>query len=92
MANNRVGYDDSLNLTTSLCLSYTLIVAILRGWIRRSNYGVDDWIIAAAVLVCLGHFASNYAALHYGSGTRWTYIQQNNDAESLNSVRFLTVG
>lgn len=82
---HRIGYSDAFKLTTSLCLTYTLLVAALRTWIRRSIYGVDDIVITVATAICLAHFAANYAALHYGAGDPWDLISEG-DVESLNQV------
>lgn len=87
-ARHRIGYADALKLTTSLCLCYTLIVAGLRTWIRRSIYGVDDVVITVATLISLGHFTANYAALNYGAGDPWKSISKN-EMKSLNQVRLL---
>lgn len=85
---HRIGFADSLKFTTSLCLTYTLGVALLRVWVRRGIFGTDDIVICVATVVCLGHFASNYLALAYGAGKPWSLIQQGGNIESLNSVSF----
>lgn len=83
---HRIGFGDSLKLTTSLCLTYTVGVALLRAWVRRSTFGADDIVISAATLVCLGHFASNYIALEYGAGKPWSTIAAAGQIGPLNSV------
>ena len=83
---HRIGYADGLKFTTSLCLCYTLLVAGLRTWVRRTNYGVDDILITLATLICLGLFGSIYAAIHYGAGDPWTSIPRSH-VDSLNQVR-----
>lgn len=87
---HRIGYADALKLTTSLCLTYTLLVAGLRTWVRRSIYGVDDIVVSVATVICLGHFAANYAALSYGAGDPWNSISQA-DVHSLNQASFASV-
>ena len=84
--NHRLGYEDSLNLTTSICLTYTLCVAILRGWVRRSIYGVDDIVIGVATIIVIGHFASDYLALNYGAGKPWHNIVEQDQIAGLNGV------
>ena len=82
---HRIGYADGLKFTTSLCLCYTLLVAGLRTWVRRSGYGVDDILITVATLICLGLFGSIYAALNYGAGDPWKSIPRSH-VDSLNQV------
>jgi len=82
----RVGFEDTLNFTNSLCLAYTLCSAILRGWIRRDIYGVDDVVIAGATLTTLGFFATNYVALDHGAGRPWSYIAAGDDVMPFNQV------
>ena len=84
--NHDVGYKDSLTLTTSICLTYTLCVTILRAWIRRSNYGLDDVVIAIATLICLGHFACNYVAIKYGAGAPWSWLLAHGNVHDVNEV------
>ena len=85
---HRIGYADGLKFTTSLCLSYTLLVAGLRTWVRRTNYGVDDILITVATLICLGLFASIYAAIHYSAGDPWKTVPRSH-VDSLNQVRIM---
>lgn len=82
---HRVGYGDALKLTTSLCLCYTILVAGLRTWVRRSIYGVDDIVITVATVISLGLFAAIYAALPYGAGDPWDKIPKKN-IDPLNQV------
>jgi len=85
---HRLGYEDSLNFTTSLCLAYLLTVSVLRAWIRQGIYGSDDGVIAAATLFCLGHIVANYVALEEGAGKPWSVIRVSGTAStSLNQVR-----
>jgi hypothetical protein len=86
----RVGYEDTLNFTNSLCVAYTLCSAILRGRIRRDIYGVDDVVIAAAILTTLGFFATNYVALEHGAGKPWSYVDAANDVAPFNQVCHLS--
>jgi hypothetical protein len=83
---SRVGFEDTLNFTNSLCVAYTLCSAVLRGWIRRDIYGVDDVVIAAATLTTLGFFAANYVALDHGAGKPWSYIDTAGDVAPFNQV------
>lgn len=82
----RVGFEDTFNFTNSLCVAYTLCSAILRGWIRRDIYGVDDAVIAAATLTTLGFFAANYVALEHGAGKPWSYIEDAHDVAAFDRV------
>lgn len=84
--NHRVGFEDTLNLSTSLCLSYVLCTALLRAWVRRSTYGVDDAIAVAAILTCVALLATSYACLSHGAGKPWTYILAGEGLTSLNQV------
>jgi hypothetical protein len=87
---SRVGFEDTLDFTNSLCVAYTLCSAVLRGWIRRDIYGVDDVVIAAATLTTLGFFAANYVALDHGAGKPWNYIDTVEDVVPFNQVCLLT--
>jgi len=82
----RVGFEDTFNFTNSLCVAYTLCSAILRGWIRRDIYGIDDVVIAAATLTTLGFFAANYVALEHSAGKPWSYIEDAHDVASFDQV------
>ena len=86
----RVGFEDTFNFTNSLCVAYTLCSAILRGWIRRDIYGIDDVVIAAATLTTLGFFAANYVALEHGAGKPWSYIDAANNVAPFNQVCYLS--
>jgi hypothetical protein len=83
----RLGFEDTLNFTNTLCIAYTLCSAILRGWIRRGIYGIDDLVIAAATFSTLGFFAANYVALEHSAGKPWHYIEAAHDVASFNRVR-----
>lgn len=83
---HRLGYEDTLNLVTSLCLTYTLGVAALRFWIRRSIHGLDDVVYGAAILLALGHFAANYIALDHGGGKPYRYIELEHNVSAYNRV------
>lgn len=83
----RLGFEDTLNFANTLCIAYTLCSAILRGWIRRGIYGIDDIVIAVATVATLGHFAANYVALDNGAGKPWHYIEATHDVASFNRVR-----
>lgn len=82
----REGYENSLLFVISLSLVFTICVALLRLWIRKSAYGVDDVVIGAATLVALGHTGASYAALSFGLGKRWPRILQQGDLAELNEV------
>jgi len=82
----RLGFEDTLNFTNTLCVAYTLCSAILRGWIRRGIYGIDDLVIAAATFSTLGFFAANYVALEHSAGKPWQYIEASHDVASFNRV------
>jgi hypothetical protein len=83
---SRVGFEDTLNFTNSLCVAYTLCSAVVRGWIRRDIYGIDDVVVAAATITTLGFFAANYVALDYGAGKPWDYIDAGEDVVPFNQV------
>lgn len=82
----REGYENSLLFVISLSLVFTICVALLRLWIRKSAYGVDDVVIGAATLVSLGHTGADYAAMSYGLGKTWPSIRQQGDLAQLNEV------
>jgi hypothetical protein len=84
---HHIGHVDALNLTVSLCLCYTLCIALVRLWIRRGAFGVDDLVVLAATLVTLGHTGSSYAGLAAGLGKPWTDIRESKDLAKLNTVR-----
>lgn len=85
--NQHIGHVDALNLTVSLCLCYTLCIALVRLWIRRGAFGVDDLVILFATLVTLGHTGSSYAALADGLGKPWNDIKDDPNLKDLNAVR-----
>ena len=80
---NRV---DALNLTVSICLCYTLCIALTRFWIRRGVFGFDDLVVLAATLVTLGHTGTSYAALSYGLGKPSMEIGRSDKLPELNNV------
>lgn len=73
-------------LVISLTLTYTVCFAGVRVWIRRNAFGIDDFILAIAIVVSLGHTAADYAALHYGIGTPLDNVKDNGDMSELNEV------
>jgi hypothetical protein len=83
---HHIGHVDALNLTVSLCLCYTLCIALVRLWIRRGAFGVDDLVVLAATLVTLGHTGSSYAGLAAGLGRSWIDIKESQDLAKLNTV------
>lgn len=85
-SNNPEGYVRALNLTVSLCLTYTLCIACVRIWIRKGVFGVDDLTVFLATLATLGHTGSSYAALANGLGKPWAHLKSETDMESLNRV------
>jgi hypothetical protein len=86
----RLGFEDTLNFTNTLCVAYTLCSAILRAWIRRGIYGIDDVVIAVATCSTLGFFAANYVALENGAGKPWNSIDHQVKA-SIASVLTFTI-
>jgi hypothetical protein len=80
------GHVDALNLTVSLCLCYTLCIALTRLWIRRGAFGLDDVVVLIATLVTLGHTGTSYAALAYGLGEPWSEISNGGKLPKLNNV------
>jgi len=86
----REGYQNVVNLVVSLCLTYTLCIACVRVWIRKSAYGLDDVVVAVATLVTLSSTASSYAALAEGFGLPWPALQQSNKIPALDEVLYLT--
>ena len=71
------GKVDALNLAFSLCLCYSLYIALMRSWIRRGTFGVHDLIALAAILVTQGHTGSSYAALMFGSEKLWIEVSSS---------------
>lgn len=82
----REGHENSLLFVISLSLVFTICVALLRLWIRKSAYGVDDVVIGVATLLSLGHTAADYAAMSYGLGKSWPSIRKQGDLTQLNEV------
>lgn len=80
------GHVDVVNLTVSLCLCYTLCIALVRLWIRRGAFGVDDLVVLFATLVTLGHTGSSYAALAKGLGKPWNDIADDPELNDLDAV------
>jgi len=80
------GYQNTLNLTISLCLTYTLCIACVRIWIRKTAYGIDDFVIAVATLVTLGNTAASFASLSEGLGLPWSKLEQSTKLPGLNKV------
>lgn len=80
------GYVRALNLTVSLCLTYTLCIACVRIWIRKGVFGIDDLIVLVATVATLGHTGSSYTALADGLGKPWRHLQDETDMRSLNAV------
>jgi hypothetical protein len=81
-----LGFSDSVNLTISLCLTYTLCISCVRIWIRKGAFGVDDIVIAIATLISFGHTAADYLALANGLGTPWAHIVNDENLSTLNTV------
>jgi hypothetical protein len=81
-----IGHADALNLTVSLCLCYTLCIALTRFWIRRGAFGFDDAVVLAATSVTLGHTGTSYAALSYGLGKPWSEVSSSCKMPELNTV------
>lgn len=82
----RIGHVDATNLTVSLCLCYTLLIALVRLWIRRGAFGVDDLVVLVATIVTLSHTGSSYAALADGLGKPWVDLEGGKDLAKLNAV------
>ena len=82
----REGHENSLLFVISLSLVFTICIALLRAWIRKNAYGVDDAVIGAATLLSLGHTGADYAAMSYGLGQSWPRIVEQGDLARLNEV------
>ena len=89
--NQHIGHVDALNLTVSLCLCYTICIALVRLWIRRGAFGVDDLVILVATFVTLSHTGTSYAALANGLGKPWTDIKASKDLTNLNAVCIILI-
>jgi len=83
---SHIGHVDALNLTVSLCLCYTICIALVRLWIRRGAFGIDDLVVLVATVVTLSHTGTSYAALADGIGKPWIDIKANKDLAKLNAV------
>lgn len=83
---HHTGHVDAVNLTVSLCLCYTLCIALVRLWIRRGAFGIDDLVVSVATLFTLGHTGSSYAALAEGLGKSWDALAESKDLPKLNAV------
>jgi hypothetical protein len=81
-----IGHVDALNLTVSLCLCYTICIALVRLWIRRGAFGVDDLVVLVTTVVTLSHTGTIYAALADGMGKPWMDIKASKDLAALNTV------
>jgi hypothetical protein len=81
-----MGHVDALNLTVSLCLCYTLYIALTRLRIRRGAFRVDDLVVLAATLVTHGHTGSRYAALALESGKLWSEVNSSSKLTESNKV------
>ncbi|KAM0705577.1 hypothetical protein Q7P35_006936 [Cladosporium inversicolor] len=83
---HHVGHVDAVNLTVSLCLCYTICIALVRLWTRRGAFGVDDLVVLVATVVTLSHTGSSYAALADGLGKPWEDIKASKDLAKLNAA------
>jgi hypothetical protein len=81
------GYEDALNLTISLCLTFSLCIACVRIWIRKGAFGIDDFVIAVATAITLGNAAASYVSLADGMGLPWFKLQRSDSLSSLEMVR-----
>lgn len=81
---HHLGYADSLNVTISICLTYTLIFTCVRIHLRRSSFGADDAVVVFATLAAMAHFAASYSCLTAGLGKPYDMIEGN--LGRLNSV------
>ncbi|KAF2859173.1 hypothetical protein K470DRAFT_278008 [Piedraia hortae CBS 480.64] len=62
------GYEDAINLTISICLTYTLCIAILRFILKRRDGGSDDIVVGIATLFTISNAVANYLSLDFGLG------------------------
>ena len=85
-----VGHVDAVNLTVSLCLCYTICIALVRLWIRRGAFGVDDLVVLVATLVTLSHTGSSYAALADGLGKPWIDIKALKDLSTFTVALYIS--
>ncbi|KAF1353869.1 hypothetical protein BDV97DRAFT_125842 [Delphinella strobiligena] len=79
-----VGYEGSLSVATSLCLTYTLLIIGARVYIRYRSYGLEDAFVLVATLVSLSFFGIGYACLHDGLGKPYYVVQDS--LAGLNSI------
>lgn len=63
-----------------------LCSAVLRGWIRRGIYGIDDMVVAVATVASLAHAGATYVALAHGGGNPWLLIQAAGDTGAFDPV------
>lgn len=82
----REGYENAVSFTISLCLVFTICVAIIRYWIRKHALGSDDAVIGAATLVAFGHIGASYASYAAGLGKPWSSIIATTAQDDLNSL------
>ncbi|KAL8668498.1 MAG: hypothetical protein Q9168_006873 [Polycauliona sp. 1 TL-2023] len=82
---------DAVKVAISLCLCYTLLIALLRLWIRRNLYGPDDWVALAATVVAVGQFGAGYAAVHTGLGRSIDVLHESSDLLALNKANLAGV-
>lgn len=85
----REGHENAALFTISICLIFVACAGLLRAWIRKSAYGRDDAVIAAATLLSLGQFGSSYAAVEEGLGKQWSglnALSMSGDLRKLNEV------
>ena len=80
------GFTDAVNLTVSLCLTYTLCIACVRLWIRKGAFGADVLVIAIATVLTLGHTASSYAAIANGLGKPSSILEAKTSLKPLSDV------
>ncbi|EMC93284.1 hypothetical protein BAUCODRAFT_150636 [Baudoinia panamericana UAMH 10762] len=80
------GYQKALNLTISLCLIYTVCIALVRIVIRKGSFGSDDFVIAAATVLTLCNAAASYVALSKGLGLPWRTILNEGTISSLSEA------
>jgi hypothetical protein len=81
--NQHLGHVDVLNLTVSLCLCYTICIALVRLWIRRGAFGIDDVVVLVATAVTLSHTGTSYIALADGLGKPWNRHQDRQGSGEL---------
>ncbi|USW48102.1 hypothetical protein Slin15195_G014210 [Septoria linicola] len=82
----REGYQNAVSFTISLCMVFTICVAIIRFWIRKHAYGVDDAIIGAATIISLGQLGASYASYAAGLGKPWSRIADEHNLQMLHEA------